>query len=57
VNKPYCILKVTFETVKIITSLQKRFTIYCSMFSQKEVAKFNKQESENLKQQMKEMRE
>jgi len=27
------------------------------MFSQKEVAKFNKQESENLKQQMKEMRE
>jgi hypothetical protein len=55
-KKPYCILKANGETIQIISSLQKRFSLHCSILIQKELAKFNKNESQLLKKEMEEMR-
>lgn len=32
-KKPYCILKADPESLKIINSLQKKFSLHCSMFA------------------------
>jgi hypothetical protein len=56
-QKPYCILKADPDSLKIVNSLQKRFSIYCSMFAQNEVAKFNQEEAKLLKLEMQKLKE